>query len=184
MKPIAHFGLVRGRVTVQRMGAPPDDMRPYDEATSLSVRVRDAEGKPGWHILEMPVNSREAQQRGDKIFGYPKRLEEVEVTGKEGIMVGSAATPTGQPKFMAIVEPILKIPWKLRLTNHNVQTLRDRPVVLDSTARGKLRVGLGTVFFSEEMRARYPGLPGRPFTYLGATLTDAELSLSLPQPSL
>jgi hypothetical protein len=180
MKPISLFGQARGRVTVQKMGAPPDGMKPYDEA-SFSVRVRGADGKPAWHTLEMPVNSLENKQRGVYIFGYPKEMADVSLRGDAALMIGAADSKSGRNKLAAIVDGLIPLPFKLSLKNHNLQSLRGKAVTLDSTARGKLRVGQSFVRFGEDMRARYPGLPESPKTYFGATMTDAELSLSLPE---
>jgi hypothetical protein len=181
LEPASTLGVTKGLVTFQHLGNP-EEMQPYSEA-QFAVRVKGPDGKEGWHVLNMPVDSLENEQRGKVIFGYPKEMSTVGIASQGLKQVGTAATPDGKPLFSLSVGPTLPFGFHQHVDSDAYQVHDGKMVRLDSSAEGKVKPGLGSLDFGQAMRDRFPGLPEHPIVLFAAHLTDGELRLNLPQPA-
>ncbi len=177
LKPVSFADQALGQVTVQHLGAPPDGMKPYTEA-SFAVKVETPDGEKGWHTLTMPVDSFENRQRGHFIFGYPKEMDALQLSGN----TGSVKAEDGKELFSVSVHPA-PVGVNQTLNTKNFQTLNGEPVELSAEVSGRVQPGLASVKFGEEMQRRYPGLPAEPLALFGAKVTNADVSLELPKPA-
>jgi hypothetical protein len=178
---IAPVALPGGRAlalfTVQHFGDPAQ-LKPYGEA-SFAVLAHAGDLK-GFHVLTMPVTSEENRARGLAIFGLPKEMAEVSLSGDERTRAGEVRV-NGELLFSLKFRRRIPVPGTRPIRAGNLQNAQGRWSRVRSAGRGRYAVGSAELELGDALRRRFPGLPEQARSYLAARITDGELFLHLPE---
>jgi len=167
--------------TVQHFGEPAQ-LKPYGEA-SFAVLARTGAGDEhakGFHVLTMPVTSEENRARGVAIFGLPKEMAEVSLSGDERTRQGVVRVD-GELLFSLKFRRRIPVPGAQPIRSGNLQNVDGRWSRVRSAGRGRYALGSAELELGDALRRRYPGLPEQARSRLAARITDGELFLHLPE---
>lgn len=177
---IAPVALPGGRAlalfTVQHFGDPAQ-LKPYGEA-SFAVLARTGDLK-GFHVLTMPVTSEENRARGLAIFGLPKEMAEVSLSGDERTRAGEVRV-NGELLFSLAFRRRIGVPGARPIRAGNLQNVQGRWSRVRAAGRGRYAVGSAALELGDALRRRFPGLPEQARSFLAAHVRDGELFLHLP----
>lgn len=179
---IAPVALPGGRAlalfTVQHFGDPAQ-LKPYGEA-SFAVLAHTGDGDlKGFHVLTMPVTSEENRARGLAIFGLPKEMAEVTLSGDERTRAGVVRVD-GELLFSLTFRRRIRVPGARPIRTGNLQNIQGRWSRVRAAGSGRYAVGSAALEFGDALRRRFPGLPEQARSFLAAHVTDGELFLHLP----
>lgn len=158
----------------------PTGMAPYQEA-SLAILSTAPGGARGFHVLTMPVTSRENHARGNFIFGYPKEMADIRIEDDERGLRGSVHME-GAHLFSASVSRGLGIPRTLSVPSRHIQRLRGELVTVSTRISARMRLGRGHIETGPLFQKRWPGAPTVLRMVTALQLRDARFELNLPEP--
>lgn len=182
-EPLQAVRLPTGRallmVTFQDLRKP-TGMAPYQEA-SLAVLATAPGGARGFHVLTMPVTSRENHARGNFIFGYPKEMADIRIDDDESGLRGSVHVD-GAHLLSASVSRGLGIPRAISIPSRHIQLLRGELVSVTTRIGARVRLARGHIETGPLFQARWPGAPAVLRMVTALQLRDARFELNLPEP--